>query len=171
MKVESPSFTNEDLVTFMDEILLVDVRHTADRLRAAGTRVFELAAEIPEASSDDVAWNAKEILAHIAVLSRAYGVFAYMVAHDRLTTLPLEGVITQRDPTGEAMAALTVAEIVAEIHKHHDRTLKFLATATPEQLRKSVATELGPITAESLIRLPLVAHMEDHVVQLAAALA
>jgi len=64
-----------------------------------------------------------------------------------------------------------VAEILAEIDRQHQRTLKFLAEATPEELRRSVRVEHGEITAEHLVRVPLVAHLEQHVAQLEAALA
>jgi hypothetical protein len=79
-------------------------------------------------------------------------------------------VITQRDTLGAEFAARPVAEILAEIDGQHQRTLKFLAEATPEELRRSVRVEHGEITAEHLVRVPLVAHLEQHLAQLEEAL-
>jgi uncharacterized damage-inducible protein DinB len=172
MQTESASFTAADLPRFLEEILVWDVKATAHRLRAASARVHELAAGIPdEAVESSRGWSAKEVLAHIAVLSRAYGVFGYMVAKGRLTELKLEDVITQRDTLGAELAARPVAEILAEIDRQHQRTLEFLAEATPEELKRSVRVEHGEITAEHLVRVPLVAHLEQHVAQLEEALA
>ena len=172
MQTESASFTAADLPHFLEEILVWDVKATAERLRTANARVHELARSVQdEAVESSQGWNAKEVLAHIAVLSRAYGIFGYMVAKRRLTELKLEEVITQRDSLGAEFAARPVVEILAEIDRQHQRTLKFLGEATPEELRRSVRVEHGEITAEHLVRVPLVAHLEQHVAQLEAALA
>ena len=171
MQTESAAFTAADLPHFFEEILVWDVKATAERLRTAGARLRQLAERIPDdppESSDG--WTAKEVLAHIAVLSRAYGVFGYMVAKGRLTEMSLEGVITQRDTLGAEFAARPVAEILAEIDQQHQRTLKFLAEATPEELLRTVKVEHGEVSAEYLVRLPLVAHLEQHLDQMEKAL-
>jgi len=172
MQTESAAFTAADLPRFFSEIQVFDTRNTAERLTRANARVHDLAGRIPDvAPTDSPEWNAKEVLAHIAVLSRAYGVFGYMVAKGKLPELPLEAVITQRDVVGAEMAAKPVAEIVDEIDRQNQRTLKFLAEATTEELRRTVKVEYGEVTAEYLIRLPLVSHFEQHLDQLEAALA
>ena len=89
-----------------------------------------------------------------------------MVAKGRLTDLPIGDVINQRDVVGEEMAQLSVAAIVAEARRQQERTLAFLERATPEQLRATCKTETGTISAEYLVRLPLVAHLEQHLDQL-----
>ena len=172
MQTESAAFTAADVPHFFEEILVWDVKATAARLRAAGVRLRQLAVQIPDdAPSSSDGWNAKEVLAHVAVLSRAYGVFGYLVANGRLTEMKLEDVITQRDEVGAEMAARPVAEILTEIETQHQRTLKFLAEATPEELMRTVIVEHGEVTAEYLIRLPLVAHVEQHIDQIEKALA
>lgn len=172
MKLESAAFTAADVPHFLDEIAVYDVRNTADRLRRGSERLAEFAARVPDERAPEGAdgWNAKEILAHIAVLSRAYGVFAYMVAKGRISELMFESVISQRDVVGEEMASKPVAEIVAEAQRQHQRTLDFLSSATLEELRRPCKTEGGEITPEELIRIPLVAHLEQHLEQLEAAL-
>jgi hypothetical protein len=170
MQKESHEFTAADVPRFFDELIAEDARATAARLRAASARMRELAALVPDVTSQEAAWNAKEILAHMAVLSRAYGVFAAMIAKGRLPELKLADVITQRDAFGEAMAQRSIPEIVEEAAGQHQRTLAFLETATPAMLEAECRTEHGVVTPERLIRLPLVAHMEQHLRQLEEAL-
>jgi predicted negative regulator of RcsB-dependent stress response len=171
MKQESAAFTSADVPRFFNEMAALDIKGTAARLEAASVRMQELAPRIPDERSAGETWNAKEVLAHVAVLSRAYGVFAYMVAHGRLSELNLGDIINQRDVVGEEMAQLSVAEIVAEAKKQHDRTLKFLASATTDQWATTVKTEFGDLRVESLIRLPLLVHLEDHLDQIERILA
>ena len=171
MKQESAAFTSADVPRFFNQLAELEIRDTGARLGAASRRMEELAQRIPDERGDGETWNAKEVLAHVAVLSRAYGVFGYMVAHGRLGELNLGDIINQRDVVGEEMAQLSVAEIVAEAKKQHDRTLKFLASATPEQWATTVKTEFGDLRVESLIRLPLLVHLEDHLDQIERILA
>lgn len=171
MRETSSDFTANDLPRFFDEIFEWDVRHTRERLRVASEKMNHLAARIDEAPRGTGEWNAKEILAHIAVLSKAYGVFSYFIANGRLTDLELGDVINQRDAEGDKYMAMSCAEIAAEATKQHQRTLKFLDSASTEDLRRECRVERGTITAEYVVRLPLVAHLEQHVVQLEEALA
>jgi hypothetical protein len=172
MKTESAAFTAADVPGFFDEIFVHEMHVTARRLRDASARMRELATRVPEnAPPASDAWNAKEVLAHMAVLSKAYGVFAYMVGTGRIEELQIGQVISQRDVVGAEMAAKPVADIVADATQSHEKTLAFLERATTEQLHRGVRTENGVITAEHLVRLPLVAHLEQHVEQLEQALA
>jgi hypothetical protein len=171
VKTESTAFTVADVPHFFDEILMVDVRHTIERLRADSARLQRLADAIPDERGATDEWNAKEVLAHIAVLSRAYGVFAYMVAKGRIDELAIGDVISQRDIVGEEMARKPVREIVDEAVRQHRRTLGFLESATLEEMKRTVKTETAALSVEHLIRLPLIAHLEQHLDQLEAALA
>ncbi len=167
---DSSTFTAADIPRFFDEIFRWEMEQVAARLRRASTRVQELAAKIPDTPRSDGEWNAKEVLAHIAVLSRAYGVFSYMIATGRVTEIPLGEVINQRDLEGDKYMAMPASEIAAEAVKQHARTLRFLAGATLDQLRRECRIEGGVMTAEHVIRLPLLAHLEQHVEQLEKAL-
>jgi hypothetical protein len=171
MKQESADFTSADVPRFFGQLAELDIRQTAERLAAASRRMEALAAQIPDERGDGETWNAKEVLAHVAVLSRAYGVFAYLVAHGRIGELNLGDIINQRDVVGEEMAQLSVAEIVAEAKKQHVRSLKFLSSATVEQWQTTCKTEFGELRVEGLIRLPLVVHLEDHLDQIERILA
>ena len=171
MRESSNAFTAADLPRFFDEMVQWDVRHTRERLRAASERMNQLAAQVPETSRADGAWNAKEILAHIAVLSKAYGVFSYFIASGRLSDLALGDVINQRDAEGDKYMAMSCMEIAAAATTEHQRTLKFLDGAALDDLRRECRVEGGTITAEYVVRLPLVAHLEQHIEQLQEALA
>ena len=171
MKQESAAFTSADVPRFLGQLAELDISQVAGRLRAASARMDDLAARIPDERGDGETWNAKEVLAHVAVLSRAYGVFGYMVAHGRLGELNLGDVINQRDVVGEEMAQLPVSEILAEARKQHQRTLKFLDSATVEQWSATCRTEFGDLRVEGLIRLPLLLHLEDHLDQIERILA
>jgi len=171
MRENSNSFTADDLPRFLNEIFEIETRNIADRLRRASQRMNELAARVPDEPRGAGQWNAKEILAHIAVLSRAYGVFSYMIANGKLTELNFGDVISQRDVEGDKYMAMTTAEVAAEATRQHERTLKFLYGATPEQLLRECRVESGTITAEYVVRLPLVVHLEEHVAELEKALA
>lgn len=171
MRETSNDFTADDLPRFFDEIFEWDVRHTRERLRVASERMNQLVAAIPDVPRGEGEWNGKEILAHIAVLSRAYGVFSYFIASGRLTDLELGDVINQRDSEGDKYMAMSCVEIAAEATRQHKRTLKFLDGASTEDLRRECRVERGTITAEYVVRLPLVAHLEQHVAQLEQALA
>ncbi|MHB8507471.1 MAG: DinB family protein [Candidatus Dormibacteria bacterium] len=170
MKNESRAFTAADVPRFFDELRLEEAANLADRLRAGSARLQQLAARVPEDGGQAEGWNAKEILAHVAVFSRAYGVFAYMIARGRLPQLELAAVINQRDTFGEEMVKRSVAEIVGEAVEQHQKTLAFLEKATPAQLAAECRVEDGTVTPELLIRLPLVAHLEQHLRHLEAEL-
>ncbi|MFN2465433.1 MAG: DinB family protein [Candidatus Dormibacteria bacterium] len=167
---DSSSFTAADVPRFFDEIFEFEMRQVAARLRAASARLRALAPRVPDEPRSEADWNAKEVLAHIAVLSRAYGVFGYMIATGRLTDIPLGDVINQRDREGDKYMAMRAEEIAAEAVKQHQRTLKFLDSATVEQLRRECRVEGGAVSAEHIIRLPLLAHLEQHLQQLEHAL-
>lgn len=170
MRESSSTFTSADVPRFFEEIFEWDKAHTADRLRRASARLVELVPKVPDVPRAGDEWNAKEVLAHIAVLSRAYGVFGYMIAKGRLPELMLGDVISLRDAEGDKFMALSPAEIADEAVRQHERTLAFLATATSEELRRECRTESDRITAEYVFRVPLVAHLEQHVDQLEKAL-
>lgn len=166
MKPQSQDFTSADVPRFFDQLLERDMKETADRLRAASRRMEDLAARIPDTRTDDESWTAKEVLAHVFVLSRAYGAFAYMVAKGKVGELNIGDIISQRDVVGDEAAGWSVPEIVAQAKKQHERTLKFMESASTDDYKRSVQTEQGAIYVESLLRRPLVVHLEDHLDQI-----
>src|SRR5438309_5597675 len=148
MKPESQAFTADDMPAFTRELVLVEAQAIIRRIRQADARLRELAASVPETGpSGQGEWNAKEVLAHIAVFSRGWGALGYLVASGRVKELKVADVISQRDTLGEEMVQRPVAEILQEIEAQHGKTITFLERATVEQLLRTYKQEFGESTA------------------------
>jgi hypothetical protein len=170
MKIESTEFTSADLEKFLDELVDHDRKLVADRLEAASARLAAMAPRI-KAGGGDGAWSAHEILAHIAVLSKFYGVLVHKIASGQLPELNLLQNVNLRDVAGQQMAELEPAELLRLITADHDRTLKTLRNVEPSALRRASRLEDGStMTAMDVARLPLLSHLELHLDQLEQAL-
>lgn len=172
MKLESPAFDRRQLDDFRLELMAQDREVLAARLEAASGRVRELAARVAETPpSDSAEWNAREVLAHIAVLSKFYGVAAKRIAEGTWQDFDLLEHVAQRDVAGRQVAELPIAEVVALIGDAHARTLAFLHAADPASLYRRAGIGGGvTMSAEEILRLALCAHLELHAEQLERAL-
>jgi uncharacterized damage-inducible protein DinB len=171
VKIESPSFQPADIAAFHSEFVVIERDLLVDRLEAASAELGDLAARVEAIPGEEGRWSAQEILAHIVMLSKLYGMLTYKVGTGAMTEVDLAGHIAQRDVLGEQMAKLPAAELVAMALADHRRTAAYLRTATPEELARRVdLAQLGRMTAGEIARLPLVAHLEQHVRQLREAL-
>ena len=172
MKIESPAFTQADVDGFIDEQIDHERIHLVERLEAASNRLLDLSARIPEGRGEGPAWTAHETLAHIAVLSKFYGVMVHRVASGQMTEVDLLANVNLRDVAGDQMAAMTRDELLDAIRADHARTAKLLRTAEPAALRRSVTLTSGEhVTAEFIARYPLINHLEQHVEHLERLLA
>ena len=172
MKIESPAFTLDDVKTFMDTYLDRERNLLADRLQLASDRLAALAPRIKAGHGDENSWSAHELLAHLAVLSKFYGVLVHRISTDQLPNMNLLEAVHLRDTVGHQMSQLEPADLVRMTVADHERTIKTLRTSDPQALRKTA--ELGDgitMTAEEVARLPLVSHLELHIEQLEALLA
>jgi len=166
MKIESTAFTRAEVEKFMDEMLDHDRQILADRLEKASSRLAELGARVAMGSSDGE-WSPHELLAHIAVLSKFYGVLVHKISSGQMTELDLLENVNLRDVVGEQMAQIEPAELLRMALGDHARTLKLLRTAEPASLRRQARQENGElVSAIDVARLPLVNHLEMHVDQL-----
>lgn len=171
MKIESPDFTAGQLEGFMSELVLAERDSLVERLEAASRRLEELAARVPEGGSDDPEWNPHEVLAHIAVLSKFYGMLTYRIGTGALTELDLVGNVNLRDVLGRELTGTLPAALAELAMADHRRTADYLRSASREELERSAAlSHGGRLSALEIARLPLVAHLEQHLRQLAAAL-
>ena len=167
MKIESPAFTAADFARFHDEVAGVEQRSVIDRLRTASARMLAVSALVPdEPATNDGAWNPKEVLAHIAVVSKGWGVLAYLIAKGRLQEVDATTVITQRDTLGSEMMQLSPAGIAREAVTAHQRTIAYLETAPMAEFTAPVRWDLGQTSADHIFRTILVGHLELHVAQL-----
>src|ERR1700682_3099601 len=108
MKIESTSFTQSDLLQFLDDLLDHERLELADRLEKASARLGKIGPRI-EAGSGADAWSHHEVLAHIAVLSKFYGVLVHKISSGQVTELDLLENVNLRDVVGEQMAQVEPA--------------------------------------------------------------
>ena len=176
MKIESTSFGPADLARFLDELIDRDRLALVERFRRASARLGDLACRVPEgpaewATVDAARWGAHEVLAHIAVLSKFYGVVAYQIGSGRLTEIDLLRQIAGRDVMGDRLARQPPAQLAALAQEDHLRTINWLQNATPADLGRRCDTGAGgSMTAEEVARLALCTHLEQHLDQLEATL-
>ena len=167
MKIESPAFTVDDLKSFMSTYLDRERHILADRLQHASDRIAALAPRIKAEQGGESDWNAHELLAHIAVLSKFYGVLVHRISSGQLPNMDLLEAVHLRDTVGHQMSQLEPADLLRMTVADHARTIKTLRDADPESLRRSADMGEGiTMTAEEIARLPLVSHLELHIEQL-----
>ena len=175
MRIESTSFTVADLEHYSDELVEHEREVLADRLERASARLAELGLRVSQeepSKSEEGPWNATEVLAHIAVLSKFYGMLTYKVGTGQITELDLLGNVHLRDVLGEQLASeapVTLAEMAVADHR---RTIDYLRSADAAAMRRECVVDGGRtvMRAEDLARQTLVAHLEVHIDQLERAL-
>jgi hypothetical protein len=170
MKIESTAFTRADVEQFIDGMIDHDRNLLADRLERASARLAALGPRIKAGGGEDE-WSNHEVLAHIAVLSKFYGVLVHKISSGQMSEIDLLENVNLRDVVGEQMAQIEPAELLRMALGDQARTLKLLRTVEPASLRRKAKLENGEMmTAEEVARLPLVNHLEMHVDQLERAL-
>ena len=167
MKIESPAFTLDDVKSFMDTYLERERDILADRLQKASDRLAALAPSVKSEPGDESSWNAHELLAHLAVLSKFYGVLVHRISSGQLPNMDLLEAVHLRDTVGHQMSQLEPADLLRMTVADHERTIKTLRTTDVKSLRQTA--ELGDgitMTAEEVARLPLISHLEMHIDEL-----
>ena len=173
MKIESTEFTAADLDLYRDELSDHERLVLAQRLEAASERLAELGAKVVAAGPGDPgAWNAIEVLAHIAVLSKFYGMLTYKVGTGQMHELDLLGNVHLRDVLGEQLSKEEPARLVEMARADHQRTVAYLRGADSAAMRRECVIDGGRavMLAQDFAREPLIAHLEIHLDQLQAAL-
>jgi uncharacterized damage-inducible protein DinB len=168
MKIESPGFTMDDIRAFMTSYRDRERHLLADRLQRVSERVAELGPRVKRHTDDSVSeWNAHEILAHIAVVSKFYGVLVHRIAGGKLEDMNLLEAVNLRDSAGRQMAELEPGELARQAVADQQRTIQTLREVDPSSLERSARIDDGTsMTAEQVARMPLIAHLEMHVEQL-----
>jgi hypothetical protein len=186
MKNESTTFTETDLQTFLDEMIDHDRVALADRLQRASDRLAEYGPLVSRGHGQQrdasgagsarpdgpqIAWSAHEVLAHIVVLSKFYGVIFHKVSSGKMTELDLLNNVGLRDAMDEQMAQLEPQELLRMALEDHARTIKGIRAADVASMQRLVTIDGGEtMTAEQIARLTLISHLELHIDQLARAL-
>jgi hypothetical protein len=173
MKIESPDFTAADLEVYRDELTDHERLVLADRLERASERLGELALRVgDEPAGAERDWNPREVLAHIAVLSKFYGMLTYKIGTGQMTELDLLGNVNLRDVLGEQLAKEDPSALVEMARADHRRTIQYLRSADAAAMRRECVVDGGRsvMRAEEVAREALVGHLEIHVKQLAEAM-
>ncbi len=173
MKIDSPQFTAADLDQYRDELTDHERLVLADRLERASARLETLGLEVGvQPSGSDPEWNPREVLAHIAVLSKFYGMLAYKIGSGQMTELDLLGNVNLRDVLGEQLAQEPPANLIAMARGDHERTVRYLRSADAAAMRRECVVDGGRsvMRAEEVAREALIGHLELHLEQLARAL-
>jgi len=166
MKIESTAFTRADVEQFLDGMLDHDRQLLADRLETASSRLAALGPRV-KAGPGGTEWSQHELLAHIAVLSKFYGVLVHKISSGQMSEIDLLENVNLRDVVGEQMSQIDPAELLQMALADQARTLKLLRTVEPSALRRKARMENGEtMSADEVARLPLVNHLEMHVDQL-----
>lgn len=172
MKIESPSFTAADLDYYRDQLVDHERLNLVGRLERASRRLADLGPRVPEGAGEEQEWSPNEVLAHIAVLSKFYGMLTYKIGSGQMTELDLLGNVNLRDVLGEQLAKETPATLVEMALADHRRTLEYLRGTDAEAMRREVVLDGGRATmrAADVAREALIGHLELHVDQLEKAL-
>ena len=168
MRIESPSFTDKELQGFLDEVVHHDRERLVERLEGASRRLAELVGRGPVPEADgQVEWSGHDVLAHIAVLSKFYGVMAYQVATGKASDVNLLRFVQDRDVAGQQLSSLPPEQLLAMAQRDHQQTINYLRSADAAALeRRATLTDGFSMSALEIANLALCAHLEIHLEQL-----
>jgi len=166
VKIESPDFTEGNVRAFLEETLEHERLRLADRLEADSARLKELVDQGVRAGAGDQ-WSGQDILAHIVVLSKFYGVLTSQVGSGKMTEADLLGAAQARDVAAEPLLSRPAATLLEMAQREHRRTIDYLRGARATDLARR-AKLLGDVSmsAQEIATLPLCAHLEIHLEQL-----
>jgi hypothetical protein len=166
MKIESTGFTQADVENFEAELRDHERMALADRLENVSQRLEAIGPKVAAGKGGE-SWSDHELLAHIAVVSKFYGVIVHKISSGQMTELDLLSYVNLRDVVGEQMAQTDPADLLRAALADQARTATLLRTMDDASLRRKASlTTGGTISAEHVARLPLVNHLESHVEQL-----
>jgi hypothetical protein len=169
MKIESTTYTQADLQSFYEDLFERERTILADRLEKVSARLARIGPAIKAGpgDSDDSEWSDHEVLAHIAGLSKFYGVIIHRISSGQVDEVDLLSGTNLRDAAVEQLAQVEPSELLRNTLADHARTVKLLRTVEAKSLRREVNDAGGEsVTAEFLARYPLINHLEEHVDQL-----
>jgi hypothetical protein len=168
MRIESPAFTEREMRGFLDEVSDHERQRLIGRLQAASARLAILVNEgLGRQSNRPEAWTGHDVLAHIAVLSKFYGMLTYQVGSGKVTQVELLEHVQARDVAGEQLSALSDRELLSIAQQDHQRTIAFLQSADAAAMRRQATLYEGfSMSALELALLGLCSHLEIHLDQL-----
>jgi hypothetical protein len=168
VRIESPSFTEREMRAFLDEFVDHERERIADRLETISARLVEIVAQgVSHGPNGQHEWTGHEVLAHIATVSKFYGILAYQVGGGKVAETDLLEQVHMRDVATEQLSALSDDELLALTLRDHQRTIAYLRSADAAAMqRKARLYEGFSMTAMEIATLPLCGHLELHLDQL-----
>src|SRR5438309_12118562 len=121
----------DDVKAFMSTYRDRERQLLADRLQRISDRLAEIGPHVSSRQSDEAEWNAHEVLAHLAVVSKFYGVLAHSIESGKLTDMNLPRTVNLRDAAGKRMSEREPAELLHMTRADHHRTINTLRTVDP----------------------------------------
>jgi hypothetical protein len=173
MKIESPAFTRADVESFLMETVEQERLHTISRLEEDSARLAQLvgARSGAPSQSDSDGWTGHDVLAHIVVLSKFYGMLVKKVGTGELEEVDLLANAQARDPAAEPLMQLPANQLLALAQRDHRRTIDYLRAAKPQDLlRRARLLEAYTMSSLELAVLALCSHLENHLDQMEDAL-
>jgi hypothetical protein len=169
--MESTAYTQADVESFYDDLFDHERHALSERLEQVSARLARVGPRIkPGRGSEE--WSDHEVLAHIAGLSKFYGVIIHRISSGKVTEVDLLAGTNLRDAAIEQLSQIEPGELLRTTLEDHARTVKLLRTVEASSLRREARDASGvSYTAEFLARYPLVNHLEQHVDQLERSLA
>src|SRR5882672_2122604 len=96
----------DDVKSFMSTYRDRERNLLADRLQRISDRLAEIAPQVTAQQSDDAEWNAHEVLAHLAVVSKFYGVLVHRIASGKVPDMDVLEAVNLRDAAGKQMSQM-----------------------------------------------------------------
>lgn len=156
---------------FLDEFVDHERVRLADRLETISARLVEIVSNgVSNRPNGQQEWTGHEVLAHIATVSKFYGVLAYQVGAGKVTDTDLLNIVHMRDGAAEELSAQSDDELLAAILRDHQRTITYLRSADAGAMqRRATMYEGFSMSAMEIATLPLCGHLELHLDQLGRA--
>ena len=153
---------------FLEEVTDHERRHLIERLQAGSARLDTIArAGFEQRPDGEHEWNAHDVLAHIVVLSKFYGMLTYQVGSGKVSNVELLEHVKARDVAGEQLVSLSDAQLLQMANMEHQRTIAFIQSASPTAMqRRATLYEGFSLSALELALLGLCNHLEIHLDQM-----
>lgn len=171
MKIESIEFTEADIDSFITDYFELERKQLIERLGSIIEETEALVSSIEGRSeSAEEEWSATETLAHIAISARFFGWLVHEIATKKEVAADIVELLKLRDVAGVDAAQLPPDVLAKQVRENIERTIAFIEKVPYEDLRTTIEYVGRNMTAEDLLRIPYITHLEDHVDQIRKAL-
>lgn len=153
---------------FLEEVTDHERRRLIERLKSGSARLDTIVKTGFDQHADgEREWNAHDVLAHIVVLSKFYGMLTYQVGSGKVSHVELLDHVKARDLAGEQLMSLSDTQLLQMAHNEHQRTINFIESAPPAAMQQRATLYEGfSMSALELALLGLCNHLEIHLDQM-----